>query len=114
MRKYNRNTYQKFANVNKRVRESSVAPSAFSKIEDKGIAGKVASSIGDDLIATPLHKTTRKAVGLIYDRQRHKPYVGSVLYTVFKWGLLLILAAYPPLLILFIVTGALGKLKKIF
>lgn len=114
MRKYNRNTYKNFASVNKKIRESSVAPSAFSKIEDNGIAGKVVSSIGGKLIETPLHKTTRNAVGLVYDRRRRKPYIGSALYTIFKWGLLLLLAAYPPLLTLFIVTGAFGKFKKIF
>lgn len=114
MRKYNRDTYKNFAYTNKKIRESSIAPSAFSKIEGNGVAGKVASSIGGKLIETPLHKITRNVVGLVYDRRRHKPYVGSALYTIFKWGLLLILAACPPLLILFVVTGALGKLKKIF
>ena len=113
MRKYNHNTYKNFANVNKMVRESSIAPSAFSKIEDKGMAGKVASSIGGKLIGTPLHKTTRKAVGLVYDRRKHKPYVGSALYTIFKWGLLLVLATCPLLLIILVATGVLGKLKKI-
>lgn len=114
MRKYNRDTYKNFAYTNKKIRESFIAPSAFSKIEGNGVAGKVASSIGGKLIETSLHKTTRNVVGLVYDRRRHKPYVGSALYTIFKWGLLLILAACPPLLILFVVTGALGKLKKIF
>ena len=110
---YNHDTYEIFSNVNKVVRDSSVAPSAFSKIENQGMVGKVASSVGGNLIENPLHKATYSAVGVFYDRKKHKPYLGSVLYTVFKWGLLLILAACPPLLILVVATGLLGKVKKL-
>lgn len=114
MRKeYNHDTYETFSNVNKVVRDSSVAPSAFSKIENDGIVGKLASSVGGKLIETPLHKATYSAVGVFYDRRKHKPYFGSVLYTAFKWGGLLILAACPPLLMLVVATGLWGKVKKL-
>jgi hypothetical protein len=111
-KKYNHNTYDKFSKINKKIRDSSISPSAFSKIEEKGIGGKIVSSIGSKIIEDPLHKTTRKVVGSVYNRSKHKPYVGSVLYTIFKWGLLLLLASCPPLLILMLVTGVFGKLKK--
>ena len=110
---YNNNTYEKFSKVNRVIRDSSIAPSAFSKIENGGVVGKVASSVGGKLIENPLHKATYSAVGVFYDRKKHKPYLGSVLYTVFKWGVLLILAACPPLLILVVATGLLGKVKKL-
>jgi hypothetical protein len=113
-RKYNRNTYRKFSQMNKVVRESSLAPSAFSKIEDKGVAGKVAASIGEKLIEAPLHKTTRKAVGKVYNKRKHKPYVGSVLYTIFKWGGLAILAIFSPMAMVAVVIGGLWKVGKIF
>ena len=115
MRKeYNHDTYETFSNANKVVRDSSVAPSAFSKIENDGIVGKLASSVGGKLIETPLHKATYSAVGVFYDKRKHKPYMGSVLYTAFKWGGLLILASCPPLLMLVVVTGLWGKVKKLF
>ena len=110
---YNNNTYEKFSKVNRVIRDSSIAPSAFLKIENEGVVGKVASSVGEKLIETPLHKATYSAVGVFYDRRKHKPYLGSVLYTAFKWGGLLILAACPPLLMLVVATGLWGKVKKL-
>jgi len=113
-RKYNRNAYRKFSRINKVVRESSLAPSAFSKIEDKGVAGKVAAALGEKLIEAPLHKATRKAVGKVYNKRKHKPYVGSGLYTIFKWGGLAILAIFPPIAMVAVVLGALWKIGKKF
>ena len=114
MRKeYNHDTYDKFSNANKIVRDSSIVPSAFSKIENEGIVVKFTSSVGEKLIESPLHKATYSAVGVFYDKRKHKPYMGSVLYTVFKWGGLLVLASCPLLLMLAVVTGLWGKVKKI-
>ena len=47
---YNNNTYEKFSKVNRVIRGSSIVPSAFSKIENEGVVGKVASSVGEKLI----------------------------------------------------------------
>ena len=114
MRKKYNSKYGKFAILNKAFRESPIAPSAFSKIEDKEIVGKAVSAVGEKLIESPLHMATYAVVGMVYDKKKHTPYLGSILYTVFKWGLLLILFACPPLLVMMIMTGLLGKIQKMF
>lgn len=114
MRKKYNSKYGKFAILNKAFRESPIAPSAFSKIEDKEIVGKAVSAVGEKLIESPLHMATYAAVGMVYDKKKHTPYLGSILYTVFKWGLLLILAACPPILFLMVISGLLEKIMKVF
>ena len=109
----NQSKFGKFACANKAVRESPIAPSAFSKFENKGIIGKFVLFIGEKLIEVPLHKTTYALVGTVYDKKKCTPYVGSILYTVFKWILQLILAVCTPLLMIMTMVGLGEKLKKI-
>jgi len=115
-KKYNKNKnqskYGKFACTNKAVRESPIAPSAFSKIENRGFIGKVVSIIGEKLIEKPLHEMTYGVVGTIYNKKKHSAYLGSILYTVFNWILKLIFAACAPLLFIMTMIGLGEKLKK--
>ena len=113
-KRYNHSKYGNFASVNKFFRESPIAPSAFSKFEGAGIIGKAISMVGEKLIATPLHKITYSAVGTVYNRKKSTPYIGSILYTVFKWGLLLILATYQPILFIMILVGICYMIYKVF
>ena len=111
-KRYNRKKYGKFASVNNFFRDSYISPSAFSRFKDKGIIGKAISFVGEKLIATPVHKITYTTVGIVYDKKKSKPYVGSVLYTIFKWGLLLVLALYPPILLIMILIGFCSMINK--
>ena len=105
MKRKNYSKYNKFARLNKHLRESFIAPNAFEKFENKGISGKVISLAGERVIEKPIHSVTYEVVGTIYDKKKHIPYIGSVLYTIFKWFLLFVLVACPPLLFIMIATG---------
>ena len=112
MKNKNYVNYNKFIIYNKLFRESPLAPNAFSKFENKGAFAKILTYGGEKLIEQPIYHTTYNAVGVVYNKKKHTPYVGSILYTIFKWMLLFILSICPPLLFVMLITGICNKLIR--
>ena len=83
-RKYNKNFYNKFKKINGMVREK-VRPNPFGTLEEKGIIGKLVSSIGNKIIKKPLHNMNMKIVGKYYYPKIDSPVKGSIFYTIFNY-----------------------------
>ena len=83
-RKYNRNKYNIFKKINKKVREE-IRPNSFVSLEEIGKVGKIGSWLGNKIIKKPMHKLNRNLVGLYYNPKVDSPVKGSVLYTLFDF-----------------------------
>ena len=70
------------------------SPNPTESLCSKGIVGKVLSDIINILILKPIHLLTYFIVGLFYKRDKHSPWIGSLLYTAItfplKWIITLI------------------------
>lgn len=98
-RDYKTKIYGKFQKCNKKVREE-IRPNAFSSIEEKGVGGKVISSLGNKAIKKPIHKLTRSITGIFYNPKTDSPYKGSIIYTIVDYMIYSFLSLFILMLVI--------------
>jgi hypothetical protein len=80
-RKYNKKAYGLFKDINGLIRDK-FAPNPFKP------TGRVGSFFGNKIIKTPVHKISYEITGMHYNKNKHRPYRGSIIYTLVKWMVL--------------------------
>lgn len=111
-RKYNPTGFRITKTINRWAR-NKFAPDPLKKWEQQGVIGKGIKKIAGNMITTPLRQVSYASTGTLYNPKTDHPSKGSLLYTGFHWGYLLIMLACPPALMLFIFTGAVIGFKKL-
>lgn len=94
---YKTKTYGQFQKWNRKAREE-IRPNPFSGIEEKGLGGKVISSIGNKAIKEPVHKLVWNVTGLLYNPKKDSPYKGSIIYTIVDYMIYGILGLFVLML----------------
>ena len=110
--KKQRSNYEKFADANKRIRESNLAPDPYKELGNHGVPGKAVKKTAEILSEEALHEASYVATGIIYNPEKHSPYIGSVLYTVFKWLFLFLMSIFTLVKFFFLILGTILKFIK--
>ncbi len=71
-----------------------ITPDPLDQLNECGVFGKITNKIGNEILKDPIHKVTRSIVGNMYDPKTEKPYKGSILYTITKVGVCLIISIF--------------------
>ena len=112
MSKKQKSDYERFADANKKLRESNLAPDPYKDLDKQGMSGKALKIIADKAKEEPLRVLSYKTVVIIYDKNKHSPYIGSALYTGFKWMYLLLMTLCFPFAIIIVILAVIRKIFK--
>lgn len=85
MKKYNSYNFAKTGG--KFIREN-FAPDPTESLSALGIIGKVIGYIINYLIAKPVYWLAFGLVGMIYNKEKHPAWIGSILYTLIFLGVM--------------------------
>ena len=104
--------YSKFAAINKKIRESNIAPDPYIELEKHGVPGKVVKKTAEIMSAESLHTAAYGASGILYDPEKHSSYFGSVVYTVFYLLFRALMSMVAFVKVFSLIFGAIFKIKK--
>ena len=110
-RKYNKTKFRIVRGVNRWAR-NAFSPDPLKKWDERGVWGKGIKKVTGNVIAAPLRDASYASVGVLYNPKTDQPCKGSLLYTGFHWGYLLLMLMFPPVLLFFIIKGVMRMFKK--
>lgn len=110
-RKYNKTRFRIVRSVNRWTR-NTFSPDPLKKWDERGLWGKGIKKVTDNVIAAPLRDVSYASAGVLYNPKVDRPCKGSLLYTGFHWGYLLLMMVFPPILLLFVIGGIIKMFKK--
>lgn len=82
-RNYNSKIYNTFKKTNKFITDK-VAPDPFKQLNEYGSIGKIGNKVANKLTDPIIHKASIHLAGKFYNPKTDKPYKGSVLYSIMK------------------------------
>ncbi len=107
-RHYNHKIYNAFSNVNRKIRKVG-CPNSMVALKPLGFIFRIIGSFLNKLIHKPIAMLAYFVNGkLFYNKRKHSPYKGSVLYTLVYWGL----HALVGIIVFGLVALAIGLMAK--